>query len=289
MTIPVKPEEIIDQPSRVQTLRRVIESVSDRGGPLIDFCRPYVEGTEGLPRDGRFLLVGNHTQGGMEVFLISHYVRRTIGARVRPLAERGMGNMRGPFSDLAAAYGAVVGTPENAQELMRHNETVLVFPGGGREIAKFKGEEHTLNWQGRAGFARVAIANGYPIVPVGLVGSDDLYQSFFTRDSRLGQLSLAFSERITGRKGMAMPLMHGIGPTLIPRPQRMYLRFGSPIDTNKSAGIPDDDWVSRVKQTTQASLEAILADLLRVRTEDPFRGLNPLARRRAAHPAGRPA
>jgi 1-acyl-sn-glycerol-3-phosphate acyltransferase len=196
-----------------------------------------VEGTEELPRDGRFLLVGNHTQGGMEVFLISHFIRRAIGTRVRPLAERGMGNMRGPFGDLAAAYGAVVGTPENAQELMRHNETILVFPGGGREIAKFKGEEHTLNWQGRAGFARVAVANDYPIVPVGLVGSDDMYQSFFSRPSRLGQLSLVLSEKITGRKDMVMPLLHGIGPTLIPRPRRMYLRFGIPIDTTKPAGV----------------------------------------------------
>jgi 1-acyl-sn-glycerol-3-phosphate acyltransferase len=286
MTIPVKPEHIINQPPRVQTLQRVLASVSERGGPAVDFCLPYVEGTEGLPRDGRFLLVGNHTQGGMEVFLISHFVRRTIGTRVRPLAERGMGNMRGPFGDLAAAYGAVVGTPENARELMRHNETILVFPGGGREIAKFKGEEHTLNWRGRAGFARVAVANDYPIVPVSLVGSDDMYRSLFSRDSRLGRLSLALSEKITGRQDMPMPLMHGIGPTLIPRPRRMYLRFGTPVDTTKPAGVADDDWVDSIKQTTQTSLEAALADLLAIRADDPYRALNPLARRRAVHPLG---
>lgn len=284
MAIPVRPEQIIDQPARVQTLRRVLDSLSSRGGPAVDFCRPYVEGIEGLPRDGRFLLVGNHTQGGMEVFLISHFVRRTIGTRVRPLAERGMGNMRGPIADLAAAYGAVVGAPENAHELMRNNETILVFPGGGREIAKFKGEEHTLNWRGRAGFARVAIANDYPIVPVGLVGSDDMYRSFLSRDSRWGQLSLALSEKITGRKDMPMPLMHGIGPTLIPRPQRMYLRFGTQVDTTKPAGVSDDGWVALVKQATQTSLETVLADLLKIRAEDPYRRLNPLARRRAAQP-----
>lgn len=284
MTIPAKPQQIVNQPARVQTLRRVLESVNDRGAPAVDFCRPYVEGTEELPRDGRFLLVGNHTQGGMEVFLISHFIRRTIGTRVRPLAERGMGNMRGPFGDLAAAYGAVIGSPENAGELMRHNETILVFPGGGREIAKFKGEEHTLNWQGRAGFARVAIANDYPIVPVGLVGSDDMYQSFCSRDSSLGRLSLALSEKITGRKDMPMPLMHGIGPTLIPLPQRMYLRFGTPIDTTTPTGVSHDDWVASIKQTTQTSLETALAELLQIRANDPYRTLNPLARRRATHP-----
>ena len=31
-------------------------------------------------------------------------------------------------------------------------------------MPKFKGEQYQLSWAGRAGFARVAIDNGYPIV-----------------------------------------------------------------------------------------------------------------------------
>jgi 1-acyl-sn-glycerol-3-phosphate acyltransferase len=285
MTSPANPTQVTEQPPRVRALRRALGSLSDTVSPAVDLLKPYVEGTEHLPRDGRCLLVGNHTQGGMEVLLISHFVRRTIGTQVRPLAERGIGKMRGPVGDVAAAYGAVVGSPENALELMRQDQTILVFPGGGREIAKFKGEENTVNWRGRAGFARVAIAGGYPIVPVGLVGSDEMYRSLISRDSRWGRLSLAATEMITGREDMPMPLMHGIGPTLIPRPQRMYLRFGLPVSTTKPAGVSDDDWVATVKQTTQTSLETILSDLLKIRADDPYRGLNPLAWRHAAHPA----
>jgi 1-acyl-sn-glycerol-3-phosphate acyltransferase len=285
MTIPADLTQVTDQPPRVRVLRRALESVSDTVGPAVDLLKPYVEGTEHLPRDGRCLLVGNHTQGGMEVLLISHFVRRAIGTQVRPLAERGMGKIRGPFGDVAAAYGAIVGSPENALELMRQDQTILVFPGGGREIAKFKGEENTVNWRGRSGFARVAIAGGYPIVPVGLVGSDEMYHSLLSRDSRWGRISLAASEMLTGREDMPMPLMHGIGPTLIPRPQRMYLRFGIPVTTTKPAGVSDDDWVATVKHTTQTSLETILSDLLKIRADDPYRGLNPLAWRHAAHPA----
>jgi 1-acyl-sn-glycerol-3-phosphate acyltransferase len=160
---------------------------------------------------------------------------------------------------------------------MRHNETILVFPGGGREIAKFKGEEYRLNWNGRSGFARVAVENDYPIVPVGLVGGDDIYKSLVTRDSVLGRLSQAASAKLSGRADMAMPLMHGIGPTLIPRPQRMYLRFGEPIETTKPNRVSTEDWVASVRKDTQQSLEAILAELLAVRASDPFRELNPLA------------
>ncbi|OBI13503.1 glycerol acyltransferase [Mycobacterium sp. E2327] len=275
---------ITNPTARVQTLRRALDEVSDRLRPVIDLSRPYVDGVERLPADGRFLLVGNHTQFGSEVFLISDTVRRTIGTRVRPLAERGFGRMRGLPGDLIAAYGAVVGAPETARELMRNDETILVFPGGGREIAKFKGEEYRLRWQGRAGFARLSIENGYPIVPAGLVGGDDVYRSLTTRDSAYGRFSAALGRRLNGRGDMAMPLMRGIGPTLIPRPQRMYLRFGSPIDTSRPLGVTDQEWVDIVKDQTQRALEDILSDLRRLRDGDPYRGLNPLAWHRATTP-----
>jgi 1-acyl-sn-glycerol-3-phosphate acyltransferase len=271
-------DAVINHPRRVQILRGALERVHDGIAPLIDLSRPYVSGLEMLPADGRFLLVGNHTQFvGGEVLLIPHFVRRAIGVRVRPLADRRFGQQRGFGRDLITAYGGVVGSPETARELMRHNETILVFPGGGREIAKFKGEEYHLNWNGRSGFARVAVENNYPVVPVGLVGGDDVYKSLVARDSALGRLSQSISTKLTGKADMAMPLMRGIGPTLIPRPQRMYLHFGEAIDTAKPAGASVENWVSSVRNNTQESLEAILADLLAVRAHDPFRELNPSA------------
>ena len=84
---------------------------------------------------------------------------------------------------------------------------------------------------------------------------------------------------------MAMPLVRGIGPTLIPRPQRMYLEFGEPISTTAPAGTTDHArWVETVKSTTQQALEQILSDLQEVRASDPYRSLNPLAWSRAAQP-----
>lgn len=279
-------DAIMKPPPRVQATRRVIDTVLERIGPVVDLTRPYVDGLANLPRDGRFLLVGNHTHSGSEVLLIPHFVRREIATRVRPLAERRMADLPALVGDFIAAYGAVIGSPETACELMRNDETILVFPGGGREIAKFKGEENTLRWQGRAGFARVSVENAYPIVPVALIGGDDVYRSWITRTSRLGQLSLAISEKFSGTTDMGPPLMRGIGPTMIPRPQRMYLRFAPPIDTTKPARISHDEWVSTVKDKTQESLERAMADLLDLRSEDPYRELNPLAWRSATRPAG---
>ncbi|MDR3663074.1 MAG: lysophospholipid acyltransferase family protein [Mycobacterium sp.] len=277
---------VMDPPSRVRTLRNMLGATGDVLDPLIDLYRPYVAGLHRLPRDGRFLLVGNHTAFGFaEVLLVPYYTRRELGVRVRPLAERALGQMTGFGGDLVAAYGGVVGHPDTARELMRHNETVLVFPGGGREMPKFKGEEYQLQWQGRAGFARVAIENGYPIVPVGLVGSDDVYRSVVERDSMLGQLSQSVAERLSGRSDMAMPLVRGVGPTLFPRPQRMYLEFGAPVSTTAPARTNHATWVETVKSTTQQALEQILADLQELRAGDPYRNLNPLAWVRAAQPS----
>lgn len=138
---------IMEPSERVRSLRRILDAVTDRLHPVVNLSRPYVDGLENLPPDGRFLLVGNHTQFGSEVFMIPDAVRRSIGTRVRPLADRNFGRLRGLPADLMAAFGGVIGAPENARELMRHDETILVFPGGGGEIAKFKGEEYTLRWQ----------------------------------------------------------------------------------------------------------------------------------------------
>ncbi len=275
MSVMTDTGSLMDQPGRVRAIRRAVQTVADRIDPLVGLCRPYVEGLDRLPRDGRFLLVGNHTQAGIEGFLIPYLVRREIGRLVRPLTDRAFGNMPPPMADLLAACGATVGAPESARELMQHGEPILVFPGGGREISKFKGEENTLNWEGRAGFARLAVENDYPIVPVALLGGDEIYQSFTTRDGLWGRFSQALAGKLPGKPDTPMPLLHGLGPTLIPQPQRMYVRFGAPI-----RGTQTDE----LREQTKDALEGALADLIRVRAEDPYRRLNPLAWTAAVRP-----
>lgn len=284
MTVMTDTANLMNQPGRIRAIRRVIETVADGAAPLVDLYRPYLDGLEHLSRDGRFLLVGNHTQSGTEGFLIPYVVRRELDTLVRPLTDRAFGKMPGPAADLLAACGATVGAPESARELMRHDQPILVFPGGGREIAKFKGEENTLNWRGRAGFARIAAEHDYPIVPAGLIGGDDVYRSFTTRDGAWGRFSAGLSKRLAGKPDMAMPLLRGIGPTMIPRPQRMYLGFAEPIDTTRPAGVAAEDWAEMVKTRTQESLEAVLAELQEIRAGDPYRELNPLAWRDAVQP-----
>lgn len=268
----------------VAAWRWLLRTSADNLGPVIDLYKPYVDGLDHLPADGRFLIVGNHTMFSMaEILLIPYYVRDRIGKRVRPLADRQFGKMPKPHRDVMTAFGGVVGSPDAASALMDDGETILVFPGGGREIPKFQGEEYTLRWENRSGFARLAIQHDYPIVTAALVGGDDVVTSVGTRDSTLGRLSTALG-RLGGRDDMAMPILRGLGPTLLPRPERMYLRFGPAIDTSQPKRITPLDWTAVVKDRVQDQLERGLADLLEIREGDPYRHLNPLRWRSAVMP-----
>jgi 1-acyl-sn-glycerol-3-phosphate acyltransferase len=270
-------DRLTNQPPRVEALRKAIFAVADGLSAAVDLSRIYVDGLENLPGDGRFLLVGNHTSAGWpEIVLTPYFVHRHLGVRVRGLAMRSVTQMKGLGRDLIEAVGAVPGQPDIGAELMRRGETVLVFPGGGRDMLKFKGEEYQLHWEGRSGFARLAIAHEYPIVPVGLVGGDDVYRSLVERDGTWERMTRTLGERLHGVSGVGVPVMRGLGPTLVPRLQRMYLRFGQPISTKRPSRMRAVEWEATVKQRTQGELEAILADLQDLRTNDPFRNLNPL-------------
>jgi 1-acyl-sn-glycerol-3-phosphate acyltransferase len=270
-------DRLTNQPPRVEAMRKAIFTMAGGLSSVVDLSRIYVDGLENLPADGRFLLVGNHTSAGWpEIVMTPYFVHRHHGVRVRGLADQRITAVKGLQRDLIEAAGAVPGQPDVGAELMRRDETILVFPGGGRDMLKFKGEEYQLQWEGRSGFARLAIAHDYPIVPVGLVGGDDVFHSLVERNGIWERMTRPLGQRLHGLSGVGVPLIRGLGPTLLPRPQRMYLRFGQPISTTRPVRVRADKWEAVVKQRTQAALEAILADLQEMRRNDPFRNLNPL-------------
>ena len=118
---------------------------------------PVFHGVELLPDSGPCLFVGNHTIFGLlDLPLLVAHVYRETGLFLRGLAEKA--HYRIPvWRDFLTRFGAVDGSRENARTLLRDGEAVLVLPGGGREVAKRKGERYQLIWKQRMGFARLAI------------------------------------------------------------------------------------------------------------------------------------
>jgi hypothetical protein len=69
------------------------------------------------------------------------------------------------------------------------------------------------------------------------------------------------------------PLVRGVGPTVLPRPERLYFWFGEPIDTTRFAGHHDDEAARAVRDEVKRAVERGIDFLLAEREADPQRGL----------------
>lgn len=233
---------------------------------------PKFYGVEDVPAKGPFLLVGNHTLMGVldvPLMVLGLYDRR--GVLVRSLGDHL--HFRIPlWRDLLTRFGTIDGTRENCERLMRAGEPILVFPGGGREVFKHKGEQYHLIWKNRIGFAALAMKHGYPIVPFAAVGAEECYDILIDSDEMRRSPVGPLLERLVPRPDEIPPIVRGIGP--LPRPQRFYFAFGRPIVTaDASASYTDQVACLQLRARVQKAIESRIAFLLRQRERDPRRSL----------------
>jgi 1-acyl-sn-glycerol-3-phosphate acyltransferase len=265
--------EIPELPSE-QMIDRLVSLLE----PYRRITQPKFYGIGNLPDDGS-LLVGNQTIYG---FLDLPFMMAEVWER-RRIAIRGLGEHAHyavpVWRDLLGSCGMVRGTRDNVRTLMRDDQTVLVFPGGAREVNKRRGQRYQLLWGERMGFARLAIEHGYPIVPCAAVGADDMFDVIVDQMTPLyGQLALAY-ERVMGFP--TPPVVRGVGLTPIPRPERLYFWFGEPIDTTRFAGHDIDTAARTVRDEVKQSVMAGIQSLQDERDHDPDRALVKRLLRRA--------
>jgi 1-acyl-sn-glycerol-3-phosphate acyltransferase len=246
--------------------------------PYRRITQPKFYGIGNVP-DGGSLLVGNHTIYG---FLDLPFMMAEVWRR-RRIAIRGLGEHAHyaipVWRDLLGACGMVRGTRDNVRTLMRDDQTVLVFPGGAREVNKRRDQQYQLLWGERMGFARLAIEHGYPIVPCAAVGADDMFDVIVDQRTPLyGQLARAY-EKVMGFP--TPPVVRGVGLTPIPRPERLYFWFGEPIDTTGFAGHEIDTAARAVRDEVRQSVMTGIQFLLDERARDPDRDLAKRLLRRA--------
>ena len=260
------------EPFSPDALRRVAE-------PLRRLFSPVSIGLENVPREGAVLLAGNHsTYGLIDIPMLGIEVLNGTGRLVRGLGDHN--HFAVPiWRDVLRRLGAVHGTRENCAALFKKGEAVLVFPGGGREVMKRKGERYKLIWKERVGFARLAIEYGVPIVPVAAVGVDDMFEIVADAAdllrSPLGALlrALGITEQRWFRDGEVVPpLARGRGPIGLVRFERQYFLFGPLIDTRRWAGRCEDAKACRaLRDEVAEAIEMQIADLLAVQAADPER------------------
>ena len=271
--MPENPAEAIDfEPYPLAELQRI-------AAPMRKLLSPVAIGMENVPRTGAALLAGNHTVYGLlDIPMLALELAEKTGRRVRGLGDHNHFALP-VWRDVLHRLGAVRGTRENCAQLFARGEAVLVFPGGGREVMKHKGEKYKLIWKERVGFARLAIEYGVPIVPFASVGVEDMFEIVADAEdilrSPVGELLrvLGVTEQPWFRHGEVVPpLPRGAEPAGLPRIERQYFLFGAPIDAGRFRGRHEDrDACLALRREVQSAVEMQIADLLAVQAADPER------------------
>lgn len=214
------------------------------------YFRVSTEGIGNVP-PGRVLLISNHA--GQLPFDAAMLSTAMLLEAEPPRIARGMGEYwipQLPFvSTSAHRMGSMVGTPENCTALLEDGECVVVFPEGVRGMNKTFDQAYKLQRFG-TGFVRLALATKTPIVPVGIVGSEEQQPGIANIES-LGRLF-----------GMpALPITFGfpwLGPLgLLPMPVKYWIGFGEPILFDGS-GDEEDAEVARLVDEVRVGIESQL-------------------------------
>ena len=185
------------------------------------YWRVEVGGAQHVPAEGPALLVANHSgalpfDGAMVVTAVDGLRRRVV----RFLYDRFVETIA-PLDAFYRKMGGVTATRENAQALLRMGEPVLLFPEGISGVAKPFSERYRLR-PFSAGFARLAMQYDVPVVPVAIVGAEEIYP-LVGRAEGLGKAIGMPYLPITP----FFPLLGLLGA--LPLPTKWFIRFGKPL------------------------------------------------------------
>jgi 1-acyl-sn-glycerol-3-phosphate acyltransferase len=226
--------------------------------PLVQsWFRVEVRGAENLPASGSALLVSNHA-GTLPIdgMVLHSVVYDEIGRHVRMLGADLI--FKTPYShDLARRTGATLACQEDAERLLASDQLVAVFPEGFKGLGKPYADRYKLQRFGRGGFVSAAVRAQVPIIPVSVVGSEEIYPLIARAPAVARGLGLPYFP-IT-------PLFPWLGPLgLIPLPSKWIIQVGDAIATDElPPGAADDPMIvfnvtDQVRETIQHTLYALL-------------------------------
>ena len=154
---------------------------------------------------------------------------------------------------LARKMGNTLAHEDDAKRLLTAGELVGVWPEGFKGIGKLYRDRYKLQRFGRGGFVSVALRSQVPIIPVAIIGSEEIYPML---------ANVPFLARVFGFPYFPItaqfPLLGPLG--IIPLPSKWVIEFGEPIDTTAYGPEAADDpmlvfeLTDRVRDTIQQML-----------------------------------
>jgi 1-acyl-sn-glycerol-3-phosphate acyltransferase len=224
-----------------------------------EYWRVDAFGVENVPAHGRALLVANHAgvipwDGAMIRTAIAGEHSSPRHARMLVAAWA----FRMPFlSQFLMKTGNVTAHPQNATTLLERDELVGVFPEGIKGATKTYRERYRVQRFGRGGFVQLALRTGSPIIPVAVVGSEEVHPVIFELAPLADLLGLP-SFPITP----TWPLLGLLGA--IPLPSKWLIAFGEPIDLAGYGpeSAADPALMLEISERVRRAIQAKLYELL---------------------------
>jgi 1-acyl-sn-glycerol-3-phosphate acyltransferase len=231
------------------------------------YFRAEVRNLERIPAQGPVLLVGNHSGGNMTpdtfIFTLAFSTFFGVERRFYQLAH----NLVVAYPPLARLRkgGTIAASHENAAKALDTGAAVLVYPGGDWETHRPSWESAKIDFAGRKGFIRLAIARNVPVVPVVSIGGQET-ALFLSRGERLARLLRL--DRLARLKvlpiSLALPWGLNVGDVAghIPLPAKITTQVMEPIDLPREFGPePDVNQVyEEIVARMQRTLDALAAE-----------------------------
>jgi 1-acyl-sn-glycerol-3-phosphate acyltransferase len=216
-------------------------------------------GLHNVPADSGALLVANHSGT-----LPMDSVMTAVAVHEHHPANRHL-RMLGAdlvfrlpmISSIARKTGQTLACNPDAERLLRGGELVGVWPEGFKGVGKPYKDRYKLQRFGRGGFVSAALRTRTPIIPVSIVGAEEIYP-------KIGEIKLI--ARLFGLPYFPVtptwPLLGPLGA--VPLPSKWYIEFGEPIRTDHyEPGAAEDPMLvfnltDQVRETIQQTLYRLL-------------------------------
>jgi len=231
----------------------------ERAAPLLEFLwsryfRVRLLGLENVPDTGPALLVANHSGGiPYDGTLLMYGIHRDHPAhrRVRPLVAN-FAFRSGWMSHVVARVGGVRASTETALPLLADGQLLAVFPEGLKGVGKLYRERYRLARFGRGGFARLARQAGVPMIPVAIVGAEEIHPVIGKITALSAPLGLPYIP-IT-------PTFPWLGPLgLLPVPTKWTIQIGRPV---AAPALDDFQGTTRAAEEVRSAIDLMISDLL---------------------------
>jgi 1-acyl-sn-glycerol-3-phosphate acyltransferase len=202
-----------------------------------------------------------------DTFLFAAAAYRTLGLDGLPF---GLGHEVGISApvvhQIVMPLGAVRANHENAHRLFARGSKVLVYPGGDYEVMRPYRHRNRIVFGGRAGYVRLALREGVPVLPVVAAGA---HAAFVVLDDGRWLARLLAADRLFRLKVWPITLclpwgvLVGPGQVYLPWPTRILMEVLPPIHFDRVGDAAADDpayvraCADRVEGAMQAALERL--------------------------------